>query len=193
MQQGWHHLRMPDDEITALSTRIAYENRWLRLREDVIRRQDGSQGLYGVVERPDFVVVAPLQGGMLTLVEQYRYPVRRRLWELPMGTWEHAPGTDPAVLAAAELQEETGLLAGRMEYAGALHHGPGFCNHVGHVFLATDLTQGPPAREPSEQGMVSRAFPLVAFDAMVREGVMTDGASISAMALLRAKGMLPPA
>jgi hypothetical protein len=186
---------MPDDdvfhEITPISSRIAYENRWLRLREDIVRRQDGSEGLYGVVERSDFVVVVPLQDGRITLVEQYRYPVRRRLWELPMGTWEQAPGTDPTVLAAAELQEETGLSAGQMTYAGLLLQGPGYCNQIGHVFLATGLTPGPTAREASEQGMISQDFSLAEVDAMIRDGVLVDGMTLAALTLLRAKGLLP--
>jgi 8-oxo-dGTP pyrophosphatase MutT (NUDIX family) len=186
---------MPNDdnaaEITPISSRIAYENRWLRLREDIVRRQDGSQGLYGVVERSDFVVVVAFQDGQITLVEQYRYPVRRRLWELPMGTWEQAPATEPSVLAAAELREETGLLAERMVYAGLLLQGPGYCSQVGHVFLATGLTPGPTAREISEQGMTSRAFTLAAVEAMIRDGVLVDGMTLAALALLRAKGMLP--
>lgn len=186
---------MPEDEniheITALSSRIAYENRWLRLREDIVRRADGSEGLYGVVERSDFVVVAPWQDGRLTLVEQYRYPVRRRLWEFPMGTWEQAPATDPAVLAAAELQEETGLQAGHMAYAGTLLQGPGYCSQIGHVFLATALTPGPKSLEVSEQGMISREFTLAEMDAMIGGGVLVDGMSLAALALLRAKRMLP--
>ena len=36
-------------EIVTVSSRIAYENKWLRLREDIVRRPDGSDGLYGVV------------------------------------------------------------------------------------------------------------------------------------------------
>ena len=178
-------------EITAISSRIAYENRWLRLREDIVRRADGSTGLYGVVERSDFVVVVPWQDGRVTLVEQYRYPVRRRLWEFPMGTWEQAPATDPAALAAAELQEETGLLAGRMDYAGVLLQGPGYCNQIGHVFLATALTPGPVAREVSEQGMIARDFTLAALDGMIRDGALVDGMSLAALALLRTKRMLP--
>ena len=177
-------------EITAVSSRIAYENRWLRLREDVVRRQDGSEGLYGVVERSDFVVVAPLQDGRLTLVEQYRYPVRRRLWELPMGTWEQTPASDPALLAAAELQEETGWHAARMVYAGPVLQGPGYCNQLGHVFLATELTPGPTAHEPSEQGMICREFDLATVDAMIRDGALLDGMTLAALALLRVKGLL---
>jgi hypothetical protein len=36
---------------------VVYENRWMKVREDAIRRQDGSIGIYGVVEKSDFVVI----------------------------------------------------------------------------------------------------------------------------------------
>ncbi len=172
------------------SSRIAYENRWTRIREDQIRRMDGSDGLYGVVERADFVVVVPWQDGRLTLVEQYRYPVDMRLWEFPMGMWEQAPGTDPLKLAMAELREETGLTAGALLQAGEVFQGPGYCTQRGHIFLATDLTQGEPARESSEHDMVCRDFPLETFEAMVRDGTVRDATTIAAFGLLRTKGLL---
>jgi 8-oxo-dGTP pyrophosphatase MutT (NUDIX family) len=173
-----------------LSSRIAYQNRWTRLREDIIRRADGSDGLYGVVERNDFVVIVPWQDGRLTLVEQYRYPVSARFWEFPMGMWEQAPGTDPAVLAAAELREETGLIAGRMLHAGEIFQGPGYCNQRGHIFLATDLTQGETAREVSEQDMICRDFSLAEFETMLRDGTVREAMTISAFGLLRVKGLI---
>ena len=65
--------------IETTSTRLVYENRWMRVREDMIRRRDGSSGIYGVVEKPDFVVIVPVEDdGRLHLVEQYRYPVKGR-------------------------------------------------------------------------------------------------------------------
>lgn len=173
-----------------LSSRIAYENRWTRLREDRIRHADGSDGLYGVVERSDFVVIVPWQDGQLTLVEQYRYPVSARIWEFPMGMWEQAPGTDPAVLAAGELREETGLIAGRMTYAGEILQGPGYCNQRGHIFLATALTQGETQRENSEQDMITRTFALEDFEMMIRNGSVREAMTISAFGLLRVKGLL---
>jgi ADP-ribose pyrophosphatase len=173
-----------------LSSRIAYENRWTRLREDRIRRTDGSDGLYGVVERADFAVIVPWQDGRLTLVEQYRYPVSALVCEFPMGMWEHAPNTDPAVLAAAELREETGLIAGRMTYAGEIFQGPGYCNQRGHIFLATELVQGAHDRETSEQDMICRSFPLADFEAMIRDGTLCEAMTLSAFGLLRVKGLL---
>lgn len=175
---------------TTLSTRIAYENRWTRVREDQILHPDGSPGLYGIVERADFVVIVPLQDGRVTLVEQYRYPVRARMWEFPMGMWEHAPDTDPAVLAAAELREETGLVAATMRHCGHIFQGPGYCTQRGHVFLATDLTQGNTEREVSEQDMVCRSFPLARFEDMVRDGSVCEAMTISAFGLLRLKGLI---
>ena len=55
----------------------------MRVREDTIRRRDGSTGIYGVVAKPDFVVIVPVEDdGRVHLVEQYRYPVKGRYWEL---------------------------------------------------------------------------------------------------------------
>ena len=88
----------------------------MTLREDTIVRADGSTGLYSVVEKPDFAVIAAVSNGELYLVEQYRYPVQARFWELPQGSWEQQT-VDPQVLAKAELREETGLIAGSMLHA----------------------------------------------------------------------------
>src|ERR1700736_5982121 len=83
--------------IETTSTRFVYENRWMRVREDAIRRRDGSEGIYGVVEKPDFVVIVPVEeDGGVHLVEQYRYPVRGRYWELPQGALGAATGNRPA-------------------------------------------------------------------------------------------------
>ncbi len=173
-----------------LSSRIAYENPWTRVREDRFRHADGSDGLYGVVERPDFVVVVPWQDNRLTLVEQYRYPVGERVWEFPMGMWEQAPDTDPAVLAAAELQEETGLVASQMIRVGLIFQGPGYCNQRGHIFLATGLTQGDHAREVTERDMICESVALADFEGMICDGTVREAMTIAAFGLLRLKGLL---
>ena len=177
--------------ITTLSSRIAYENRWTRVREDVIRRPDGSDGLYGVVERQDFVVVLPLHDdGDVTVVEQYRYPVGRRMIELPMGMWEDRPDIGPDAVAAGELAEETGLVASRLLHAGEMFQGAGYSTQKGHVFLATGLTQGPARREVAEQDMTTRKLPLAAFETMIRDGVILDAMTIAAWALLRTRRLV---
>lgn len=182
---------MSDGSIVTLSSRIAYENRWTRVREDIIRRADGSDGLYGVVERNDFVVVLPLhEDGRVTVVEQYRYPVRRRMIELPMGMWEDRPGTAPADVAAGELAEETGLVAAHLQHAGEMFQGAGYSTQRGHVFVATGLAPGPARREISELDMTTRTMPLATFEAMIRDGEIVDAMTIAAFALLRLKALV---
>ncbi len=178
----------PPHEIVPITSRIAYENRWLRVREDTVRLADGSAGLYGVVERRPFVIVVPWQDGCITMVEQYRYPVRQRVWELPMGTCE--PGLTPAATAAAELREETGLLAQTIAAAGTLFQGPGFNDQVAHIFLATGLQQGAAEREASEQGMICRNVPLAEIESMIQGGALQDAMTVAALGMLRFRGVI---
>jgi ADP-ribose pyrophosphatase len=178
--------------IRQLQSRIVYENRWMRVREDAIERRDGSRGVYGVVEKADFVVIVPVDDDRLYLVEQYRYPVRARRWEFPQGSWEHAPGVDPLTVAEAELREETGLRAGAVTHVGHLHSAYGYSTQGFHVFLATDLAAGEPERALEEQDLVARAFGRGEFERMVREGAITDAATVAAYTLVRMREAIGP-
>jgi ADP-ribose pyrophosphatase len=173
------------------STRLVYENRWMRVREDTIRRRDGSTGIYGVVEKPDFVVIVPVEDdGRVHLVEQYRYPVKGRYWELPQGSWEQEPGADPMEMARGELREETGLEAALMTYVGHLFEACGYANQGFHVFLATDLRHGEANRGREEQDLVTQDFALSEVERMIRDAEIKDATTVAALGLLRLKGLL---
>ncbi len=61
------------------------------------------------------VAVACLnEAGGILLVQQYRHPVRARLWEVPAGLLD-IPGEDPLTAAKRELAEEADLTAARWE------------------------------------------------------------------------------
>jgi 8-oxo-dGDP phosphatase len=170
--------------VETLSSRQVYANSWMTVREDAIRRPDGSDGIFGVVDKPTAAVVIPFDGERLHLVEQYRYPVGERRWEFPMGTAPERAELDPAELAARELAEETGLVAGRMELLGRLDIAPGMSSQREHVFLATDLTAGPPAREHQEQDMRTAWFTVAEFEDGVRGGRIVDAQTLAAYLLL---------
>ena len=170
-------------EIRTVSSRVVYANPWMSVREDEIERSDGSPGIYGVVDKPDFALVVPYENGGLHLVEQYRYPVRQRLWELPQGVWG-GPDADPLEVAAHELAEETGLRAGRLRHLGHLDLAPGLMTQEFDVWLATELTQGPTAREESEADMRHAFVSEAELRRMIRSGRFTDAPSLAGFSLL---------
>ncbi len=165
-------------------SREVYANPWMTVREDEVRRADGSDGIYGVVDKPDYALVIPLDSDRLHLVEQFRYPVGARRWEFPQGTAPGRAEIDPVELAARELHEETGLRAGRMELLGLLDVAPGQLSQRGRVFLATELTAGRPQREHEEQDMRSAWFSRTEFESMSRRGEVCDAQSLAAYSLL---------
>lgn len=161
----------------------------MSLREDAIVRADGSTGLYSVVEKPDFAVIAAVSDGELYLVEQYRYPVQKRFWELPQGSWEEQT-VAPLELAKAELREETGLIAASMHHAGRLFLGYGYSTQAYDVFLATELSKGETQLDAEELGLIARPFKLDLVEDMIRDGTIKDATTVAALGLLRLKGLL---
>ena len=170
--------------VRTTSSRSIYTNPWMTLREDTFSRPDGVEGIYGVVDKPDYALVIARDGDAMMMVEQYRYPLGMRRWEFPQGTAPDRASMPAAELAARELREETGLTAASWEYLGLLDVAPGLSSQRGRVFLARDLTQGEPEREATEADMRSAWVTREGFEAMVRAGEVTDAQSIAAYAML---------
>jgi 8-oxo-dGTP pyrophosphatase MutT (NUDIX family) len=168
-----------------VSSRVVYRNPWMTVREDEVRRPDGSPGVYGVVEKPDFALVLPRCRDEFRLVEQFRYPVGRRAWEFPQGSWGRDAVDDQLALARQELAEETGLRAGSMTHLGHLFEAYGFSTQGFDVYLATELEEGAPDREASEQDMIHRAFSDTEIAEMIRSGQIVDAPSLAALTLYR--------
>jgi 8-oxo-dGTP pyrophosphatase MutT (NUDIX family) len=167
-----------------VSTRLVYKNRWMSLREDEIRLPDGSPGMYAVVDKPTSVLVVPMERGGCHLVEQYRYPIGRRSWEFPQGTWPDGRIAPTVELARTELREETGLRAGALRRIGRMAIAPGLTSQECDVFLATELRAGPTEREHTEQGMAQRWFSRAELTEMINSAEITDALTISSFALL---------
>lgn len=177
---------MQDKEIEKISSEIVYQNRWMIVREDKIIRADGSKGIYGVVQKSDFAVIAAIEDNNIYLVEQYRYPAEGRFWELPQGSLELS-NIDPLDLAKAELLEETGLTANTMVHAGHLFCAYGYSNQGYNVFLASGLKQESQDLEESEHGLIAKAFSIQEFEAMIINGVIKDATTIASYSLLKMK------
>lgn len=176
-----------EEEIKTLESRQIYRNRWMSLKEDRILRADGSEGLYSVIEKDDFVVIIPVENDEIYLVEQYRYPLGQRTTELPQGSWECSRDAAPEDVARGELKEETGLSAGKMEYVGYQKLAQGYSAQGYHIYLATELTFTGQQLEEEEYGLTVKKIKISAFAQLIRDGKITDATSVTAFLLARTK------
>jgi 8-oxo-dGTP pyrophosphatase MutT (NUDIX family) len=163
-----------------LSSRTAYENPWIRVREDAVLRPDGSPGIYGVVEvrSPAVFVVPVTDAGGFVLVEVDRYAIGRSSWEVPAGG---SDGDDLAAAAARELREETGLAAREWRDLGEVFSLNGVSDAPGRVFLARglELVGG---EETAVEGITScRSVSRTELFAMIAAGEITDNESLGAL------------
>jgi 8-oxo-dGTP pyrophosphatase MutT (NUDIX family) len=173
-----------EPEIRTLASSVIYADNWTRLRRDEIERADGSRGTYAVFERDDFAVIIAAENGGFYLVEEYRYPISRRSWSFPQGSFPAGQQGTPEELARTELAQETGLRAERLFRLGTLSASHGACDQYGQHWLATGLTQGEPDLEPEELGLRHAWVSRADFEQMVRDGRIVDDSTLAAYALL---------
>ncbi len=172
---------MPQEPYQTLSSRVVWRTPWYILREDRIRLPDGSDGVYTVVERPGAVWIVPLlSDGRMVLIRNYRYTVRRWLWEVPAGGLPE--DRTPEETARKELSEEIGGQASGIELVATFYTTAGISNERAFVFLARGVTLGQPDREPTEV-MERHIFPVSQVMQMIRDGTISDGPSALAILL----------
>ncbi len=177
-------------DIETLESKVVYQNKWLTVREDKIKRKSGAEGIYGVVEKPDFAIILPIENDTVYMVEQYRYTIKERQLEFPQGAWETNPDADPAVLAAGELKEETGLTANEMVYVGFQYLAYGFCNQGYHIYVAKGLTQGEQKLDVEEEDLRIVPMPLTTLRQMILDGTIKDAVTCNAFGLATLKGII---
>lgn len=167
-----------------LSSKTVYQNPWIRVREDEVVRPDGANGIYGVIESKDSVVVATLnENNQVYLIRSFNYPVSTWSWGLPGGGGE---GEESEVAARRELAEETGITAGKWTFLGKMRVSSGLMTEQMAVLLAQDLSFG--ARiEADDKDLISegRFFSFEEIDDMINRGEIDDTQTITGLYLAR--------
>jgi ADP-ribose pyrophosphatase len=92
---------------------------------------------YHIFNLPHFAIIIPKKDKKYILIKQYRPSWRTIAYEFPAGVADSF-SEDPVRTASRELEEETGYLAGRMDFIGKFRHtsrSTQFC----HSYVADDL------------------------------------------------------
>ncbi|MDX8141101.1 NUDIX hydrolase [Lentzea sp. BCCO 10_0061] len=167
-----------------LATNVVHRSQWFEVRSDRVVRPDGGHGTYTHVVAPGSVTILAIQDDdEVVLTRQWIYTHGGTEWRLPGGAVDHADA-DPLAAARRELAEETGLRAAKWERLGQIHGADSLSNHVDHIFLATDLTQGEAALEPGEADLRVRTMPFCHALDLVRQGMLPHAGSSHALLVM---------
>ena len=168
-----------------VSSRVVYENAWIRLFHDDVITPGGTEGIYGRVNFKNHAVgVIPIDDdGNTWLVKQTRYPLDSESWEIPEGG--SPKGEDILQTARRELEEECGLVAERWDKLIEIHTSNSVTDEAGTVFVARGLAVGNQQLEVTED-IVLKKLPLQEAINMVLNGEITDSLSVAGLLRLAA-------
>jgi len=163
-----------------LDSKKVFEGRVFDVTTDTVREGDKTY-VREVVHHPGSAVIVPaFDDGTVALVRQYRHPAVRYLLELPAGTLKDKE--DPEEGALRELEEELGLVAGRMQKLSEFFVSPGFLEEKMWLYLATDLTATAQRLDDDETIEIVR-LPLARALQMITDGEIEDAKTIIGLML----------
>ena len=160
--------------------RYLYRSPWYDVQQDDLTLPDGSEATFTYVEHPGFVSIVPLlEDGRVLLIRSYRYPVDQWVLEVPAGGLGRPGGAprDPREVAASELGEETGHVAGRLSHIADYWSAIGNSRSRASVFLATGVRPHGAQRLESTEHIELRPTPAEVALAMASDGRIADGHS----------------
>ncbi|VUD52589.1 ADP-ribose pyrophosphatase [Thalassocella blandensis] len=163
-----------------LDADVVYENPWIKVTHENVRRPNQTEGIYGVVHfKSNAVGIVPIdEDGNTWLVRQSRYTLDCYTWEIPEGG---SPiGESPLATAKRELQEEVGLEAQDWQQIMTMHLSNSVTDEVGYLFVARQLKSVPQSLEDTEDIEVKK-LPIKEAFAMVMNGEITDSLSVAAL------------
>jgi ADP-ribose pyrophosphatase len=168
------------DSPQLIDSKCVFTGRVFDVTIDTVREGEKTY-VREVVHHPGSAVIVPvLEDGAIALVRQYRHPAVRYLLELPAGTLNQKERPEEG--AGRELEEELGLVAGKLEKLGEFFVSPGFCGEKMWLYLATDLRETSQRLEEDEAIEVERV-PLGRALQMITDGEIEDAKTIIGLML----------
>jgi 8-oxo-dGTP pyrophosphatase MutT (NUDIX family)/ribosomal protein S18 acetylase RimI-like enzyme len=178
--------KMSSNPYKLTSSELKYKNPWISVREDKVVRENGHEGLFGVVEMLSGVSVLPIdEDGNVYLAKEYKYAIGTDSIETISGGMDD--GEEPIDAARRELKEEIGATAGEMIPLGFIDPFTTVIKSRNYIFLAKNLSFGDSSPDEMENIKIVK-MPFGRAYNLVMDSQISHGASV--VAILRAKDLL---
>ena len=155
----------------------------VNFKVDTVRLINGVVAKRMYLQHPGASAVLAIENGKVLFVEQYRYPVKKVMLEIPAGKLK--PHQTPLTCAKAELQEETGYTAKSIKKILTFNTSAAFADENLHIFYAFGLKPGKMHLDDDEFVNVKWLSLDKAFR-MVKAGKIMDSKTIIALLYYKA-------
>lgn len=169
-----------------LQSKIIHSTQWIEIIADTCLNQ-GKELIYTYTRRIDEgpLIIAEESDGKIWLVRQYRHPIKKILWQLPVEgklpqeSWEAA--------ARRGLHEELHLEAQTLLDIGTFYPDPGGLDQKYHLFIAKNLLDlgNTPTHQEDHENLEKKAFSWEEIDSLIKEGEIADNWTLAAFYLYR--------
>ena len=155
-----------------LTSKQIFDGKVVKLYVDTVELPDGSEAIREIVRHPGAVCVIPVTKDMdVVTVKQYRYAFEQIMLEIPAGKLE--PNENPLEAVKRELEEESGVVAGKIEYLGEIFTTVAIFDEKIHLYLATEL-EFKDAHPDDDEFLEVENIPLEKLYEMVMNGEIKD-------------------
>lgn len=169
-----------------IKSEIFKQTPWTTFVQNEFEMPNGKRGTYYFIKSNGSSMVVPVTDeGKIVLTRQYRYLIDADSLEFPAGGVKEGQSFEEA--AAAELKEETGYTAGKLEYAGEFVPWNGVTDEKCKVFVANGLQKGEAELEETEEGMQIVLVTIGEMEEMINNNIIKDGQTLASWMLAKNK------
>ncbi len=169
-----------------LDQTVKYKGNLIEVRDSRIS-VNGNEAHWDSVHYQGAAAVLPvLKDGRIVLVRQYRHLVGRYTLEIPAGKRDSYE-EDYAACAVRELEEETGLLASKLELLIRLRTTIALFDEEIPIYLARDLSERIAPHPDLGEAVSAEAWELTKLMRLIDEGKLQDGKTVTAILLYSLK------
>ncbi len=149
--------------------------------------QDTVQVPNGNVVKWDFIghkgaaaMLAVREDGKLLMVRQWRNALDRYTLEIPAGGL-NSVDEKTEIAAVRELKEETGYIAGKVQFLLRIHTTVAFCNEKIDIYLARDLKRQESQELDEDEFIDVKAYTLEELIQKIYNGEIEDSKTVGAI------------